>query len=180
MIDFAVFALPRSGTTWATAWLSHYATVLHDPLMDRTPDEIMQWGDETPGPTGIVCTAGWMLPDWVERLYKDGTRVVYVVRDEDEVRSSLAQIGLPDMPRKAIRRFDRAASDLPDREFPFRWMFLPHVADGLLDLVLPTVEFNPTHHAELARMHIEPTQEVIDRLRSMARDLEAQAGDSPR
>jgi len=110
MIDFAIFSCGRSGSTWTAAWLSKYASVLHDPAARYTYEEIQAWGEETEGFTGISCTAGWLY-GWADRLRKDGVPVVKLYREASgdggrmKINRSFERVGLPPIPIHIYARF---------------------------------------------------------------------------
>lgn len=169
MIDFAIFSCGRSGSTWTAAWLSKYASVLHDPAARYTYEEIQAWGEETEGFTGISCTAGWLY-GWADRLRKDGVPVVKLYREASgdgglaKVNRSFERVGLPPIPIHIYARF---------LELDASWHAFskvvgePEWAERLLGEILPGVEFDFAHWDEFSRMNIQPTEEVINEVREM-------------
>ncbi len=65
MLDFAVFALPRSGTAWVANWLTTDKSLcLHDPFAYGLPED---WPRDN-RKRGIACTGGYAIPAFVETL----------------------------------------------------------------------------------------------------------------
>lgn len=157
-LDFAVFGLGRCGTTWATAWLSRYADVLHDPILFRSFDEISKWADTRPGRAGIVCTASWMVPGFVDALKADDVPIVALHRDFSEVDASYRRLGLGGLPDAAVRRWQALEFDATD----WTWLFNEHGARLILLRTIPGITLDVDHHEELRRMKIEPAPEVIE------------------
>ena len=93
MIDFMVVGLPRSGTTWASAWLTTDTSLCwHDPLYQM---HYTDWDERLARPgksVGVSCTGIWRWIDW---LCRHPARKVILHRDIGEVMLSMAQIGLP-------------------------------------------------------------------------------------
>lgn len=77
-----VIGPPRSGTAWASVWLSAY----HDPLWDYF------YADLDTLDSGICCTGLGLFPDWVSR---HPAPKVILHRAIGEVDASLSQLGLP-------------------------------------------------------------------------------------
>lgn len=165
MLDFAILAFPRSGTTWATAWLSHYATVLHDPIVTRSHDEIEAWADATSGYTGISCTASMLWPEWVKNTYERGTRILVLRRPVHEINKSLEAIDLPTIAPNMEHQIDQ----LPGLHLDYNMLFDSDAAQQILEYCLPDATFSPVHHAEMCDMHIVIADHVIERLKEIAR-----------
>lgn len=87
MIDFMVIAAPRSGTAWASVWLTgRYSVCYHDPLWDRHVLDIDAMSDKHPHELcGISCTGIANFPDLVNR---HPARKVILHRNRDEVAAS--------------------------------------------------------------------------------------------
>lgn len=150
MIDFAILALPRSGTTWAANWLTGYRHIcLHDPLQHYTQEDLLRWSYRNPKETGVSCTGLWMHPEWVETHIR---RWIIIDRPVHEVQSSLFQIGLPPMGEQAIERF-RA---MPGRRFQMTDLFKPESASEIQRLLMPHRPFDIDRHRELCKMEINP------------------------
>lgn len=90
MIEFMVLGLPRSGTTWASNWLTTDTTLcLHDPLWNYHYTELD--AIESQRMIGISCTGLFVFPDW---LNKHPARKIILHRNLDEINESLTKIGL--------------------------------------------------------------------------------------
>lgn len=78
-----VLGAPRSGTTWAAAWLD----CIHDPLWDHYYEDL-----DTEVFGGVSCTALAMFPEWVNR---HPAPKVILHRPLAEIDISLRTQGLP-------------------------------------------------------------------------------------
>jgi len=169
-LSFAVFGLGRCGTTWATAWLSGYAHVLHDPILTRSVTEMADWAySRGELPRGIVCTASWLVPGLVDALLERGKPVVGLRRNADETDASYRRIGLGGLPDVAVRRWDTIGIDTT----PWTDLFDKDGAQAILARLMPWATFDPIHHEEMTRMHIEPAQHVIDAIKRAKAHMEA-------
>lgn len=150
MIDFAVLALPRSGTTWAANWLTGYRHIcLHDPLQHHTGEELLKWAYRNPKETGVSCTGLWAHPEWVQANVR---KWVIIDRPIHEVQASLIEIGLAPLPDAAIEKF-RA---MPGRRFQMADLFDPFMASVIQRELLPHLPFDVERHRELCKMEINP------------------------
>jgi hypothetical protein len=149
VLDFAIIGLPRSGTAWASNWLTTDRTIcLHDPLMSHTLDDLAAW-DSGGKLVGVACTALWMFPDWVAANVK---RVVCVDRDFEEVNQSLIDIGLTAMPQWSLERFQ----SLPGARVPMAGLFDPAQAEDIWVQLAPGVQFDAQRHGLLTGLSINP------------------------
>lgn len=86
-----LLGMPRSGTTWASNWLTTDTTLcLHDPLFQYHYDELDSI--ESDKTLGVSCSGLFLFPDWVNA---HPARKVIVHRDIAEIGASLERIGLP-------------------------------------------------------------------------------------
>lgn len=93
MIEFMVIAAPRSGTTWASNWLTTDTTIcLHDPLYKMHYSDIDNF--RTTKCLGISCTGIAYFHRW---LNNHPARKVILHRDKAEIDDSLCSIGMPPM-----------------------------------------------------------------------------------
>jgi hypothetical protein len=69
VLDFLVLAAPRSGTAWASVWLTgQYSVCYHDPLWDWYFEDLDQLAISHPRELcGVSCTGLANFPDWVMR-----------------------------------------------------------------------------------------------------------------
>jgi hypothetical protein len=89
-IEFMILAAPRSGTTWASNWLTTDSSLcLHDPLLKWTKEELL--GLQSPKRLGLACTGLALFPEWVN---SHPARKVILHRPLDEVDASLQAIGM--------------------------------------------------------------------------------------
>jgi hypothetical protein len=90
-LDFVIVGLPRSGTAWATNWLTHGdVKVFHDPLNHMHYTDIDDLAGGAPV-TGVACTGLYHFHSW---LNDHPCRKVVLHRPVHEVKESLARIGL--------------------------------------------------------------------------------------
>ncbi len=139
MSNFTIFALPRSGTAWASVWLG----ATHDPLDRMAPNEAASL-------PAVCCTGMWMLPDLCLRRYEMG-RVLILDRPLVDVNKRGADLGMQPLPPWVVKRFAELPgprftwTDLWDR--PWRiWRELGRGNMSAADL---------HRHSELARLQIQ-------------------------
>lgn len=90
-IQFMLIAAPRSGTTWASNWLTtEHSLCLHDPLWRWHCSELDSVKCDRM--LGIACTGIALFPEWVNA---HPARKVILHRDLKEIDKSLTAIGLP-------------------------------------------------------------------------------------
>lgn len=97
MIDFMVLGLPRSGTAWVANLLTTDTSLcLHEALLDSTIEQLDRV--EHAGLFGIAETSGLFLPECVHHDCKK----LIIDRPISEINESLNDLGLPDMPERAV------------------------------------------------------------------------------
>lgn len=149
MLDFAIIGLPRSGTTWAANWLTtDHSICLHDPLANRTLDQLAAWHHPSKA-VGVACTGLWQFPDWVAANVR---RVVLLDRDPDEINASLTAIGLGGMPAASFDQF----MDLPGQRVLMRELFDPVVAPDIWHSLMPDLPFDAERHELLTTFMVNP------------------------
>lgn len=142
-IDFAIFGLPHSGTTWAANWLTTDRSLcLHDPV----DHPILRDGSTRAGQgrdyVGIACTGSW-LNDWLPR----GTRFLILDRPQHEVIDSVASIGL-NLPTAMLDRFRK----MPGRRVAWQSLFDQKAAAEIWQYLVPGIPFDAERHALLGSM----------------------------
>ena len=91
MIDFMILALPRSGTTWASNWLTTDTTLcLHDPLYHTHYADLDKIKSNKV--LGVSCTGLYHIPNYINA---HPARKIILRRDLAEINKSLDEIGLP-------------------------------------------------------------------------------------
>lgn len=150
MIEFMVIALPRSGTTWASNWLTTDDTLcLHDPLWDRHYSELDSIKSKKR--LGVSCTGLMLFPQW---LNQHPARKVILHRDVIEVNASLGAIGMPRMEHDAEDRlWGIAGLHVP-------WTDLFDAPSAIYEHLLQK-EFDAERHAELRKISMQPNFEEI-------------------
>ena len=149
MLDFRVFGMPRSGTTWAANWLTTDRSICwHDPIQSMTPAEIDARGSQAEY-RGISCTGSWLFADWAHR---HPARTLILERDPLECNASLRALGLPEMTAEMIEAF----MALPGWRVPWSHLFDHDAAERIWDYLLPDIPFCPERHALLCGMAVQP------------------------
>lgn len=142
-LELALFALPRSGTTWAANWLTSDGIVCrHEPITYEPPEQILRASG------GVACTGLWLHSAFLARL---DCPVVLLERDPAQINASLARINLPALPHWLVARF--AALDYP--RFHYTDLFDPQRAAAIWR-ILRGEDFDAARHAELVRMNVQP------------------------
>ena len=159
-LDFIILGLPRSGTTWASNWLTNESLFcMHDPLWTLHYDDIdaevaKRAGDRM---AGVCCTALWRWPEWLGR---HPARKLVLRRDFAEVAGSLKRIGFPPLPRDAVTSLDKVEG----RHVPWTDLFKPERAEELWRwLTGGTIEFDAQRHAELVQHDVQPRVAAVKR-----------------
>lgn len=155
MLDFMIIGLPRSGTTWASNWLTTDAVhCVHDPLYTT---HYSDWDHALPrdhAPSakhvGVSCTGIWRWAGWVN---DHPARKVILHRDLGEVRKSMVEIGLPDI----LTAKDAAALDeIIGYHVPYDSLFDPTEAKLIWDYLVPGQVFNEDRHRALVQIEMQP------------------------
>jgi len=141
MMDFIIYGLPRSGTAWASAWLTTERTICwHDPLTYCAPEGLDKL-ESSKMYKGIADTFGWLLEDRPEKK-------LILVRDPDEINASLVKIGLDPLSDWLIRRFN----EVPGKRVI--WKDLWNNPEDIWHYLLPKVPFDEERTEQLAKMRI--------------------------
>lgn len=154
--EFALWGLPRSGTTWAANWLtSGRVLCLHDPEQDHAPQDV-EWLNIA-GRFGVASSGLWALPGIAERIAAR-VPVLIVEREPQAVQAAMGRAGLPALPQWAFDRFQA----LPGRRVPFGALWGDEgAARAAWDYLRPGERFDFLRWRELARVRVEP---VLDKL----------------
>lgn len=164
-IQFMLIAAPRSGTTWASNWLTTERSLcLHDPLWKWSCSQLDTI--ECARMLGIACTGIAFFPEWVNA---HPARKVVLRRDLKEVDKSLSAIGLPPV----SAQFDGVLDRINGIHLDWRELFErpKHIYEYLLDQ-----PFDADRHALLCDINMQPAFGAIsfDRAATMrlVRELE--------
>lgn len=168
-LDFIIVGLPRSGTTWASNWLTtEHSICWHDATGHELPIEL----DAKPSSKryrGISCTGAWMWKDWFER---HPAKKIILERDYNEINASLIELGIPALGDSEFAAFEA----LKGPRIPFTDLF--ENPEGIWKYLLPDLPFDAERHAELLKMNIQPIDRVqvpdADFIRRALADLNAQ------
>ena len=151
MLDFVVVGLPRSGTTWASNWLTTDNSICwHDATGFSLPNELDKVESKKRF-KGISCTAAWTWKEWVE----SHKRLVILDRDTDEINASLVELGFSPLTTKAIDYFNSIQG------FRVKYTDLFDSPKKIWDKLLPDLPFDGERHEELLKMNIQPIEQVM-------------------
>ena len=145
MIEFMVIALPRSGTTWASNWLTtDTTTCIHDPLWNHDYKDFDKIKSDKM--LGVSCTGLWMFKNWVNN---HPARKVILHRDLSEVNTSLVEIGIPPLPEYA----EDFINDIDGNHYDWLDIFTnpKHIYEYLLQK-----EFDKERHDLLKEIEMQP------------------------
>lgn len=152
MMDFAVFALPRSGTAWLANWLTTGESLcLHDPFAASMPEHWDAGGKRL----GISCTGSYLFPRWVASL---DCPIAVIERDPGECETSLRAAGLP----CDVKPLKRALDAVQARRWRFDDLWNEGKARALWTHLLPHVPFDAARHRLLLDLRIETKTRTAD------------------
>ena len=162
-MQFAVFGLPRSGTTWAANWLTDGGAIcLHDPIGDYAPTELAAL--DLGRPWGVSCTGLWVFD-----VVPEGVPVVILERDEDERYASVAEIGF-DVP-EGFRAWERERfARVKGLRVPFADLFNEAGARRIWGHLRQGEPFDVLRWRMLRDVRVEP---IIERMMVCAGTVEA-------
>lgn len=151
MMDFAVFALPRSGTAWVANWLTTDKSLcLHDPFAAAMPE---RW--EANGRFGIACTGSYLFPKWLHTL---DCPIAVIDRDPDDCAASLRANGLPD----GIEPLKQALDAIDGRRWRFSDLWDEEKARDLWAFLLPGIAFDAQRYRLLRSLRVETKNRTAD------------------
>ena len=151
MIDFAVFALPRSGTAWLANWLTTDKSLcLHDPFAASMPEH---W--EANGRFGIACTGSYLFPKWLATL---DCPIAVIERDPGECAASLRAHDLPD----DVTALKRALDATDGRRWRFGDLWNEDKARDLWAFLLPGIAFDAQRYRLLRSLRVETKTRTAD------------------
>jgi hypothetical protein len=148
MIAFMVLSAPRSGSTWASNWLTTGAQLcLHDPILENRVEDLdhMENGHRL----GLACTALPLLTDWVNQ---HRAPKVILHRPMSEVNASMERIGLSALPKV----WNGLLEQIEGFHCQYQDLFRPGTARAIWMYLCPQLPFDRPRHALLSSMHIDP------------------------
>lgn len=168
-LDFLVFGLPRSMTTWAANWLTTDNTICwHDPAAVMPPWQCDQ-RSSSKRYRGMSCTGSWLFTDWVN---EHPAPTLVIERPVEEVNASLQRLGLEPLADELLERF----SWLPGVRVSCKDLLDGAVARDVWNYLLPDVPYDVERHMQLRDMVVLtdvssiPTAADVERLRHMLRE----------
>lgn len=135
MVDFIVLGLPRSGTTWLSAWLD----CEHDPFARLLPEQVHG---------GIVCTGAYLMPGW---LVQQDCPVAVIERDPADCDASLARMGL----LATTAHMRRMLAKVEGRRFRYADLWNEDTAADLW-AYLKRTPFDAARYRRLKEIRMEP------------------------
>lgn len=149
-LDFIVLALPRSGTTWLSNWLTTDRTLcLHDPFSLGMPEA---WPRDH-RLRGISCTGAALMPRWLARYT---CPIAIIERNPEECDASLARLGLPDtdLLREALGATRGLCVDFDE-------LWREGSARALWHYLMPaSIPFDALRYRLLREMHVQPMNAI--------------------
>lgn len=145
MISFMILGLPRSGTTWASNWLTEGDRIcLHDPIKDYDLEEYDSLYPEMK--VGLSCTGTYLFPEWVNR---HPARKVILHKNVEEVRRSLKKIMLdvPVLDQSYLQKINGLHVE---------WTELFTNGEMIYHFLFPGERFNHVRYECLRDMYIQP------------------------
>jgi len=165
VIEFMVICTPRSGSAWASNWLSTDHTLcLHDPLWRHHYSELDSL--ESDKVLGVACTGLALFPEFVN---KHPARKVILHRDPAEVDASLIAMGVEPLGKPWIGALDRIVG------VHAQWtdIFEPPKARHLYEFLLQR-PFDAKRHEMLVKLNVQMDFEKMKPDRVAARRLFAE------
>ena len=170
MIEFMILSAPRSGSTWASVWLTTDTTLcVHDPLWTRHYSELDAI-EEKGKAIGLSCTGLALFPDWVNA---HPARKIVLHRDHKEINESLALIGFS--PREEI--WDGMLDRINGIHRPWKDLFNTEAAKDIYEHLLQ-IPFDEARHSHLREVEMQPKfagltvgKEVTNRLITELRSI---------
>lgn len=144
MIEFMVIGLPRSGTTWASNWLTTDATLcMHDPLATI---HYKDWDHiKSNRVLGIADTGIQIFHEW---LNKHPARKIILHRDKQEIAKSL---GMTDIGISHLERINGIHCN---------WMDIFDNPKPIYEYLLQK-EFDSERHFHLKNIRMQPCNEEM-------------------
>lgn len=166
MIAFMVLSAPRSGSTWASNWLTTAEQLcVHDPILENGVEEL----DHLPHQRryGIACTALPLLTDWVN---SHPAPKLILHRPLSEVNASLEAIGLSALGKGWPQLLER----IEGFHVHYQDIFRASAAEMMWNHLCPALPFDRPRHALLTAMHIDPHFPRVRINRDRCRDFREQ------
>jgi hypothetical protein len=141
---FIIGGLPRSGTTWLSAFLStDDCLCLHDPSVDQSLEELTSW-------TGGICDTGiWYYTNWCR---SNTDKFILIDKDVQEINKSLGKRSLPEIPPNLVTTFH----GIEVKRFYFELLFTEEGMRELWEFIYPEKEFSLGRFNLFKGMHISP------------------------
>jgi hypothetical protein len=144
-IQFMIIGAPRSGTTWASNWLTTERSLcLHDPLFRWPYNELD--AVQSSRMLGIACTGVALFPEWVN---EHPARKVVLRRDLKEIDASLVRIGMTPISNQWRGVLDQIVGIHVD------WRQLFEKPKSIYEYLLD-MPFDEERHAALREINMQP------------------------
>lgn len=149
MVEFMLLAAPRSGTTWASNWLTTDKTLcLHDPLWTHHYSDLDKI--QSSKKLGVACTGLYMFSEFVNN---HPARKIVLHRDENEINQSLEAIGLP-----ALSNTEEALYKINGWHMDWKKIF---TEPKTIYEFLTELEFDEERHSLLKEIEMQPNFEGL-------------------
>lgn len=152
-LDFMVIGLPRSGTTWASNWLTNESVAcIHDPLYTTHYDDWDAVFTErcASRKVGISCTGIWR---WLEFLALHPAKKVLLHRPLDEIKKSMDEIGMSHVDLSNAEDYLHSIDGLHVDHVD---LFEPSRAKRIWDYLELGSEFDELRHSLLVDIEMQP------------------------
>lgn len=157
-MKFAVFGLPRSGTTWAANWLTSDGVLcLHDPIEHHAPADVL--GLDLGRPWGVSCTGLWAFAGIAEAVARR-CPVVILERDPAESAQLARGIGF-DLPDEIHAAIHARFAKLPGVRVPHSDLWTEEGARRVWGILRPDAPFDVWRWRMLKDMQVQPILERV-------------------
>ncbi len=157
---FFIYSLPRSRTTWLSAWL----TTDQSLCLHEAGNKVNRWEDL---PEYMNSFHGYeyvgnsdcgniMIANEINTMFPDATSVI-IWRPLDEVMDSLKSVGLScdsKLFKGWFNKLNKMAKIMP--EYEFSELYKPQTARLLWETLLPEIPFDLNRFNLMSSIHMEP------------------------
>ena len=155
-----VLSSPRSGSTWASNWLTTDKTLcLHDPLWTHHYLDLDKITSHRA--IGVACTGLYLFPEWVNN---HPARKVILHRNLEEINESLIEIGLGEITAKQHANLDLIEG------WHIEWTDIFDKPKKIYEYLLE-LPFDDERHGLLREIEMQPNFEKISIGKAVTRRL---------
>lgn len=154
-LNFMVIGLPRSGTTWASVWLTtDFSFCTHDPLYHT---HYQDWDTRLSKPgrwSGVSCTGIFRHPKW---LNSHPARKLILHRPLDQVNASLRDLNFPPIQQQEANLL----SEIDGMHVPFSCLWDQEEAIKIWDYLGLPGSMDKARHQELKHIEMQPQFQMV-------------------